>query len=174
MRRVRYSVAMSLDGYIAGPNGEYDWIVTDKSIDFAAFFKTIDAVLLGRKTYELALAAGPKGGMPGMDVHVFSTTLRPEDHPDVTVHADAVAAVPTLRERPGKDIWLMGGGVLFRGLLAAGLVDAVEVSVVPVLLGGGLPLLPPPAATAKLKLAKTHTYPSGVISLSYEVRRDPS
>lgn len=173
MRPVRYSVAMSLDGYIAGPNGEYDWIIMDPAIDFAAFFGTIDTVLMGRRTYELARTQGPGLGLSGMDVFVFSRTLRPDDHPGVTLvaDADAEATVAELRRRDGKDIWLMGGGVLFRSLLAAGLVDAVEVSVIPTLLGGGTPLLPPPSPPARLELTRSHTYASGIVSLSYRVDR---
>src|SRR5262249_13421598 len=122
MRRVRYSVASSLDGYVADQEGGYDWIVKEPAIDFAAFYKTIDTVLMGRKTFEVALHQGPKGGMPGMRVYVFSRTLRAQDYPDVTVVADdAAATVAALRAEDGKDIWLMGGGVLFRSLLGAGL-----------------------------------------------------
>src|SRR3954471_14002910 len=84
-RRVRYGVAMSLDGYIAGPNGEFDWIVTDPAIDFAALYREFDAAVMGRKTFETVLQQGGSGAMPGMDVVVFSRTLRPQDHPAVTV-----------------------------------------------------------------------------------------
>jgi len=88
MRRVRYSVAMSVDGYIAGPNGEIDWILMDPEIDFAAMFGRYDTVLLGRRTYELTLTQGGEGGMQGMKAVVFSRTLRAADHPDVTLVAE--------------------------------------------------------------------------------------
>ncbi len=170
MRPVKYSVAMSLDGYIATPDGGYDWIVEDPTIDIAALFKSYDAVLVGRRTYEVMQAGGGVSQLGGMDIHVFSRTLKPADHPGVTIVSDdAAAAVAALRERPGKDIWLMGGGDLFRSLLGAGLVDGVDVAVIPVLLGGGIPVLPPPATSTKLKLTDTKTYPSGIISLSYTV-----
>src|SRR5688572_4178079 len=107
MRRVRYSVAMSLDGYIAGPNGEFDWIVADPDVDFAALMSSFDAMLLGRKTYEITQQqSGP--GMPGTEIYVFSTTLRQADCPGVTVSTDARETVTTLKSRPGKDIWLFG------------------------------------------------------------------
>ncbi len=175
MRLVRYIAAMSLDGYIATPDGGYDWIIKDPTIDLGDQFKSFDAMLVGRLTYEVMQAAEGAPQMPGMDIYVFSRTLKPEDHPDVTIVSDdAEAAVAALRERPGKDIWLMGGGDLFRCLLGAGLVDAVDVAIIPVLLGGGIPLLPPPAKMTKLKLTDTKTYPSGIISLSYSVDRPPA
>lgn len=173
MRPVRYNVAASLDGYIAGPHGEYDWIPDDPTVDFAAIFARVDTVLLGRASYELVLREPAGSTWPaGARVYVFSRTLRQPDHPAVTVVAeDAAGAVAALRAEPdGGDIWLYGGGVLFGSLLAAGQVDQVEVTVVPVLLGGGVPLLPLGAATrAALSLRHTHTYPSGMVTLAYDV-----
>jgi dihydrofolate reductase len=170
MRRVRYSVAMSLDGYIAGPADEHDWIIMDPTIDFAGVFKDFDTALIGRRTFDLMRRQGTPGGMLGMRNYVFSQTLRGEDFPGVTVvSGDAAATVAALRSETGKDIWLMGGGLLFRSLHEAALVDAVEAAVVPVLLGQGIPLLPPPARPLRLGLVETRTYPSGIVSLSYSV-----
>jgi dihydrofolate reductase len=171
VRRVRYSVAASLDGYIAGPKGEADWIIMDPDIDFRALFEQFDAALIGRRTFE-AMARGKKkaGALPGMKTFVFSRTLRQADYPKVTVVAEkAEETVAALRAGDGKDIWLFGGGLLFRSLLDAGLVDAVEVAVVPVLLGGGLPLLPPPARRTKLRLTGHKVYKTGIISTEYAV-----
>jgi dihydrofolate reductase len=153
MRHVRYSVAMSLDGYIAGPNGESDWIVMDPDIDFSAMMRAFDTIVMGRKTYETIRARGDSG-MPGMDVYVFSRTLMQSDCPDVTVSDSPEETIRELQSESGKDIWLFGGGSMFRSLLARNLVDSIEVAVVPVLLGGGLPLLPHPAQTTKLVLAR--------------------
>ncbi|HET7723916.1 MAG TPA: dihydrofolate reductase family protein [Propionibacteriaceae bacterium] len=174
MRLVRYNVAASLDGYVAGPTGGFDWIPDDETVDFAAIFARVDTVLLGRRSYEVAI--GMDGELPwGPDtrVFVFSSTLRPEAYPDVTVVADhAVERVQALREEAGEgEIWLFGGGELFRTLLVGGQVDRVEVTVVPVLLGGGTPLLAVGATTTKLSLLDTHTYPSGMVGLTYEVVR---
>jgi dihydrofolate reductase len=168
MRRVRYQVACSLDGYIAGPNGEYDWIVADPEIDFGALMAQFDTLLMGRRTFELAGSAGV--GMGGMQSVVFSRTLRPEDHPGVRIVSDrAEEVIAELKSRPGKDIWLFGGGDLFRSLLAVGCVDSVEPAVIPILLGGGIPLFPAPAERCSLRLTGQRTYPSGIVLLEYAV-----
>ena len=164
---------MSLDGYIAGPKGEYDWIVIDPDMDFAAMSAQFDTYLIGRKTFE---AMGKMGNdskrSPQIKNIVFSRTLKQSDYPHITIKSDAVTVVAELRRSPGKDIALFGGGELFRSLLAAGLVDRVEVSVIPVLLGGGIPLLPPPADRARLKLRKQRFYEkTGTIGLEYDILR---
>jgi len=170
MRPVRYNVAASLDGYIADANGGYDWIPDDPSVDFAAIFAGIDTVLIGRHSYEL-VRGGPSPWRTDARIYVFSTTLRPEEHPGVTiVGADAGATVAALRAEAGSgQIWLFGGGRLFSSLLRAGQVDTVEVTVVPVLLGSGVPLAEPPLDRAFLRLRHTHRYPSGMVSLVYDV-----
>ena len=170
MRRVRYQVAMSLDGYIAGPKGEADWIVTDPEMDFAALFAEFDTLLVGRKTFEVMAAAG-QGVMPGQKTFVFSRTLRQSDYPQVTIVAEkAEKTVASLKRKRGKDIWLFGGGSLFRSLLDEGLVDTVEVAVEPILLGEGIPLLPPPVKQTKLKLTGHKVYKTGIVSLQYQIR----
>jgi dihydrofolate reductase len=173
MRRLRYQVASSLDGYIAGPHGEFDWITMDPDIDFAGLFAQFDIVVMGRKTFLTTLQHGGDGAMPGLEVIVFSRTLRAADYPAVTiVDSDPAETVRSLKAKAGKDIWLYGGGELFRALLEAGLVDAVEPAVVPVLLGGGIPMLPPPAARTKLSLSGHKLYPkSGIMLLQYTVTR---
>jgi len=171
MRRVLYRVAASLDGYIAGPRGEVDWIVSDPAIDFAALYEAIDTVLLGRHTYELTLRPGAPPWPAGWQIYVFSRTLAPDQHPGVTViSGDAGATVAALRAAPGREIWLFGGGSLFSSLLEAKQVDIVEIVVIPVLLGGGVPLLETGAPVTRLSLVQSRSYPSGVVSLRYEVR----
>jgi len=164
---------MSLDGYIAGPNGEYDWIVMDPDINFAAMFARFDTFLMGRKTFEVMRRMGNDANFPaGIQNIVFSRTLKPGDYPDVAIQADAERVVAELRTKPGKDIALFGGGELFRSLLRAGLVDGIEVSVIPVLLGGGIPFLPPPANRATLRLREQRVYQkTGTVGLEYDVSR---
>src|SRR5687768_94147 len=172
MRKVAYGGAMSLDGYIAGPNGEYDWIVMDPEIDFAAHMARFDTFLIGRKTFDAMKRMGGGQEAPGIRSFVFSRTLRAQDCPGATLSADAVATVTELRRQPGKDIALFGGGELFRSLLAAGLVDEIAVSVIPVLLGGGVPLVPPPTDRARLALTSHRVYAkTGTVSLEYRIVR---
>lgn len=170
MRRVRYSVAMSLDGYIADPRGGYDWIVIDPDIDFRALFKAFDTVLMGRKSYEVTRQQGGGAGMPGLKAYVFSRTVKQADCPDATVSDNPKETVAALKRQKGKDIWLFGGGELFKSLLELGLVDAVEVGIIPVLLGGGVPMLPSPTALSKLKLTSHRIYEkTGTVLLNYAV-----
>ena len=117
------------------------------------------------------MARVKKGATPGVKSFVFSRTLRQEDYPGVTIVAEGVEEkVAALRAESGKDIWLFGGGSLFRSLLDAGLVDTVEVAIMPVLLGEGIPLLAPPATQKKLHLTGHKVYPTGIVSLEYAVQ----
>ena len=158
---------MSLDGYIAGPEGEFDWIISDPEIDFGALFAQFDTLLVGRGTFGFMMQHG-QAAVPGMKIIVFSRTLLQRDFPDVTIVAGKEKeTVAALRAQPGKDVWLFGGGLLFRSFLDAGLVDTVEVAVIPVLLGGGIPMLPAPTKRANLKLTRHKAYKSGIVLLEY-------
>jgi hypothetical protein len=153
MRRLRYNVAVSLDGFIAGPAGEYDWIVADPSIDFAALFGEFDTLVMGRKTFD-ALRTQP-GFAAGMELVVASRTLRASDYPDVTIIGERVPEqVAALKAAPGKDVWLFGGGI--------------ELAVMPVFLGAGIPLLTAGHMRTRLELSKCVNLPSGIVMLAYD------
>jgi len=170
MRRVRYQVACSIDGFIAGPEDDFDWITPEPSFDFNALYARFDTLLMGRRTFEIVRAAGDS--FRGKQVVVASRTLRTEDHPDIEVVGEGLEArIRELREQSGRDIWLYGGGELFSQVLAWDLVDTVELALIPVLLGGGVPFLPSPAVRRRLTLAGHHAYPSGMVLLEYEVQK---
>ena len=168
MRQICYSVAMSLDGYIADALGKSDWIVMDPDIDFPAFMSKFDTVLMGRNTFA-AMSAQGGGSLRGMRSVVVSRTLQRKDHPDIEILAGPLQEdIRRLQSEPGKDIWLFGGGSLFRSLCSAQLVSTVEVSVIPILLGAGTPLLPPPSERIKLRLASSKVYEkTGTIWMKY-------
>ena len=178
MRRLRYSVAATLDGFIADPNGGYDWIVMDDAIDFASIFDQFDTFVMGRKTWDVSATADPAsigetGDMfSGKEVIVFSRTLKTA-RPGVTVvTTDPVETVRALKQKPGKDIWLFGGGSMFRTLADADLVDTVEVGLMPVLLSQGVPLITAGRRITGMKLERCESLPkSGVVMLSYTIPR---
>jgi dihydrofolate reductase len=171
VRRVHYRVAASLDGFIAGPKGEIDWIVHDPSVDFASVYSGFDTVLLGRRTYELTRQPGAPPWPAGWRIYVFSRSLNPADHPAVTVVSNDVRpTVEGLRAESVRDIWLFGGGNLFASLLSAGLVDQMEVALMPVLLGQGIPLLAPGAPRVRLRLARSASSDIGIVNLHYDLR----
>ncbi len=172
MRRLRYNVAMSLDGYIADSSDGYDWIPNDDTVDFDGLFARVDTILIGRRTYEVVRGqGGPPPWKPGTRVYLVSRTVASVSDENVTIMSgDPVALATSLRHEDGDgEIWLFGGGQLFSALLAGGQVDTVEVTVVPVLLGSGVPLLAPTTARMPLKLTHTHVYPSGMVALHYDV-----
>jgi dihydrofolate reductase len=175
MRRVRYGVGMSLDGFIADAEGGTEWLVADPTYDPGPFFASIDTVLMGRVTYEGAVKQGMRA-YPNLRNIVFSRSLSPSDYPEVTVIAtDAADAVDHIRREPGKDLWLCGGGVLFRSLLGAGLVDTVELGISPLLLGrAGVPMLPAAqglSSLVRLELTRHTALTSGLLVLEYAVRK---
>ncbi len=170
-RRIRYCCAVSVGGYIAGPGGEFDWIVMDPEMDFAEMSERFDTYLLGRKTFEAI--GGRDESSSAMRTFVFSRTLRQSDYKHVTIVGENwKALVQSLREEPGKDIWLFGGGSLFRSLAAEGFVDTVEVGVIPTILGGGVPLVAEPASRIGLTLEEHRVYEkTGTVGLVYSVNR---
>ena len=172
MPQLRYSVAASLDGYIAGPKGEFDWIVIDPEIDFGAMYAGFSGLVMGRRSYDVFVATGGAVG-PGLPTYVYSRRLAEGERDGVTFVSDAVSHVRRLKKARGaKPLWLWGGGNLFRELARAGLVDAVEVAIIPMILGGGIPLLPAPGPRLSLRLRTHRLYAkTGTLFVEYDVRR---
>lgn len=142
MRRLRYNVAMSLDGYIGPPDGSTAWITSDPSIDFNALYAEFDTFVMGRKTYEELRRMGdekPLSNYPASKILVVSRTLVPEENPNVTIiRDDFLSEIKRRKGECGKDIWLFGGGELLGACLDAKLVDTIEVAIIPTLLRGGV------------------------------------
>lgn len=171
MRSVKYFVAASLDGFIAGPNGEIDWLFQDGDYGMSAFFRSVDTVFMGRKTHDF----GIEHGMPyyaGMKNYVFTRSGRTAESADVEyVSGDPTPIVEQLRQQPGKDMWLVGGGSLAASFFENGLVDEVLVAVHPVILGSGIPLVQSERLRVMLKLLSVKQYDDGLVALSYRVQK---
>ena len=175
MRELRYSVACSLDGYIAGPNGEFDWIVVDPEIDFAAIYAGFSGLVMGRRSYDVFAATGGGAG-PALPAYVYSRTLPAGERQGLTFVTDAVPHVRELKAAgDGKPLWLWGGADLCGQLAQADLVDGVDVAIIPVILGGGVPLLAMPGPTLRLRLRSHRVFAAtGTVSLQYDVDRGSS
>ncbi len=173
MRPLRYNVAASLDGYIADAHGAFDWIPDDPAVDFEGLFAKVDTYLLGRRTYDTVRAQSQAQSpfTAGARVYVFSRTLAPGTEHGVTiVRDDPVALARSRRHEEGSgEIWLFGGGELFATLLDGGQVDRVEITVVPVLLGSGVPLVARLEERGKLAFMHSQVYPTGMVALHYKV-----
>jgi dihydrofolate reductase len=167
MRNIILNLAVSLDSFIAGPNGEYDWCFTDADYGMTAFMKSLDATLMGRKTYELV--AGEGKPYPELTNYVFSKSLQETEFENVRIiSTDIVPFVKNLKEQPGKNIWLYGGAQLIAPILEHDLVDELQLSVHPILLGGGIPLFKKITIRKYFKLADVIKYPSGLVQLIYK------
>jgi dihydrofolate reductase len=169
MRKVIVGVAISLDGFIEGPKGEYDWCLTDDDYGLSNFFKRVDALFIGRKTYDMMQGQEAPPGMPRFTSYVFSNTLQKVKEGEVLVRGNIEEEVRRIKEAPGKDIWLFGGASLTSTLMNLKLVDEVWLSVHPILLSSGKPLFQDLKDRVHLKLLDSKTYPSGLVSLSYEL-----
>ena len=176
MRKLILGLAVTLDGYIEGPNGEYDWCFTDQNYGLNEFFARIDAIFIGRKSYEIAQQyANSNNGimipsMPAMTQYVFSKTLRSVKDGAVLISDDSVAEARRIKEQPGKDIWLYGGALLTAALMKEGLVDELWMSVHPILLGTGKPLFQEQSNRTQLTLLDSKTYGTGLVSLRYSIK----
>jgi dihydrofolate reductase len=185
MRTVTYGGAVSLDGFLAGVDGAIDWLHFSKDVQHAIsdYWKDVDTILMGRKTYEVGAAqsradgrkpkkAKRRTGKEAMRSYVFSRTLQAIDDPGVElVASDAARFVRDLKRRPGKGICLMGGGELATSLLAAGLVDQIGLNIHPILLGSGIPTFRDPRHRIRLTLTECRPIEGGCILAYYKVLR---
>lgn len=173
MRKIILNLAVSLDGYIEGPNGEYDWCFTDQDYGMSDFFKRIDAVFFGRKSYEMSLGVenADTSWMPPVKSYVFSNSLQQVKSDAILVSGDLRTAIERIKNEPGKDIWLFGGAELTASLLRENLVDEFMLSIHPILLGSGKLLFSTLPNRVHLQLADTKTYDSGLVTLTYVLKK---
>ena len=176
-RRVIVHIAASADGYIARPDGDLEWLTSRPAPEgfygMNAFMKSIDTMLLGRKTYEASLGLGAKFDSKSRTI-VFSRHAPPADAPSgVEFVSDAIGPfVKRLREQPGKDIWLMGGGDLIASFLDDRAIDEFVVSVVPVFIGDGIPLIARRHRHVPLELQSVERFDDGLVQLHYRLQSD--
>ncbi len=170
MRKVILQLAVSLDSFIEGPNGEFDWCFNDgDDYGMTDFLKRIDTIFIGRKTYELTLSMGGSAppGFPVLKEYVFSNTLDKAEGDRILIKGNIVEEVRKLKNEPGKDIWLFGGASLTTTFINNKLVDEMALAVHPIILGAGKPLFQHISKRIPLKLLGTQTYNSGLVMMTY-------
>ncbi len=172
MRKIILQLAVSLDGYIEGPNGEFDWCFVEQDYGMSAFFKRIDATFMGRKTYELALAMQDQvpAGFPKFKEYVFSNSLTKVKEDVTIINGDIKNEVEKIKNEKGKDIWLFGGADLIASLMNFQLVDEIILAIHPVILGGGKPLFKEIKERTWLTLTDHKVYPDGLALLTYVMK----
>lgn len=174
-RKIIVSVATSADGYIALPDGGIDWLNqrTDSGNDYGmkTFLRSVDTILWGRATYDLALTMGGADFGAKFKNYVFSHLPRSPRLRVEFVSEPVPAFAKWLRTQPGKDIWMMGGSKIIASFLDAGEIDEFIVNIVPVFLGQGIPLIQPRDREIGLELLRSRRYPDGVVNLHYRVSR---
>ncbi len=179
-RKIIVYIATSADGYIARPNGDVEWLNRLPPADYGmkAFYRTIDAIVMGRKTYDWGMAYARKHNMKSgvFDTsivnYVFSKKPPKRAAPGIEFVSEPVKKFARrLRTKPGKHIWLMGGGELIASFLDAKEIDEFEIHVIPTLIGKGIPLIAPRHRDIALKLLAAKKFPDGVVRLCYEVAR---
>jgi dihydrofolate reductase len=179
-RKIIVEIATSADGYIARPDGDIDWLNRRARLDYGMmkFYRTIDTILWGRKTYDWVLAYQKKSGSKksvfdkNVANYIFSRKPPKKPAPEVGFVTEPVKAFARrLRSKPGKHIWMMGGGELIASFLDAGEIDEFHINVIPVFIGKGIPLIAPRHRDISLRLLSTRKFPDGVVQLHYAVER---
>ena len=177
-RKIVVYIATSVDGYIARPDGDVGWLDSPRlkgNYGMGRFFKTIDTILWGRKTYDKGIELGTKASDfgPGIKNYVFSRQPRQSQESGVEFVNERIKPFAgRLRAEPGKDIWMMGGGEIIASFLDEGEIDEFSIHVIPILIGEGIPLVQPRHRSIPLKLLATKKFPDGVVHLRYRVIRE--
>ncbi|TSJ43205.1 dihydrofolate reductase [Mucilaginibacter corticis] len=170
MRKIILNLAVSLDGFIEGPNGETDWCLTDQDYGMEAFFASTDAIFMGRKSYDMI--DGLPSPFAGKQIYVFTDSpFLIQDH-DIKVvpSKNFLKDVQAIREEPGENIWLFGGAALLSSFINHKLISDFVISVHPVILGGGKPLFHEIREKLDLLLLGTETFSSGLVQLKYVIK----
>lgn len=173
MRKVTFGGANSLDNFIARKDDAVDWLLWTKEVAeiMESFWKTIDTVVMGRRTWEVAARSGT-GAYPGVKNYVFSRTIKKPSSESLTfVSQDAAEFVRRLKNEEGKGICVMGGGILAKSLFEADLIDEVGINIHPVLLGSGIPLFYEMPRQIDLELTECRRLSTGCVALTYQVKR---
>ncbi len=170
MRKIILNLAVSLDSFIEDPNGEYDWCLTDQDYGMTAFLERTDAIFFGRKSYELVKQLDPDM-YPEKIKYVFTRTLKDADSGVNLISNEIETEIQTIKNQEGKDIWLFGGANLTTHLMNSGLVEELQLSVHPVVLGKGKPLFQDIAQRTYFTLINTQTFSTGLVQLHYELKR---
>ena len=173
MRKIVAGFAASVDGYIAGPQGEYDWILMNPEIDFAEEMKRFGVYLYGRNTYEIVTKSRIKP-VSGALHYVLSNTLTDLEKGYTLINGDIKNQLMALKQEDGKDIALFGGALLLASLLDLQLVDEISIAVIPVLLGSGKPMVAALKEKVWLEYATSKTFRNGTIQLTYKVNYTPA
>jgi dihydrofolate reductase len=169
MRNVVLGLGISLDGYIARPDGAVDFLFMPKDYSMGPFFATIDTAVMGRKTLDAGMKMSGGKYKAEMPTYVFSRSQPPGMRDTFEfVNRPPASLIEELRKRPGKDIWMMGGGELAREFLRDDLIDALYLGIVPTLLGEGIPLFPAGFPQRDFKLLESRSYSKGLVALKYQ------
>jgi dihydrofolate reductase len=170
MRKVILNLAVSLDGFIEGPNGEYDWCLTDQDYGMEEFFANTDTIFIGRKSFELI--RNDAGMFPVKHIYVFSGTLVPEPGENINVISSTnfESSVREIMESDGGDIWLFGGAELLSAFMNRRLVSELLLSIHPLILGAGRPLFKDITDRVGLNLISQKAYDSGLLQVRYELK----
>lgn len=182
MKKVILDLAVSLDGFIEGPNGEIDWCIMDDDMDFDSFLSTIDTIFYGRVSYDAWGNFQPGSNANKTEInlwknvhskkkYVFSTQIRSDDRATF-INADWQKKVEEIKNGPGNDIWLYGGASLIKNFIQSDLIDIYRLSVHPVVLGSGKPLFENLAERLQLQFIEARNFKSGVIQLVYKTKNN--